>query len=346
MYCSRLSILQELLNDDQIQRLDTYFSSLIGNAKNSITVSKVMQAVGISSSLASKVLTKCKEEEIVNTTYAYRCPKCQILLKKVDSIGDIPDEMIECYGCNEEVEITLQDVEVLYSICDESVFITGQQEKGTASARIVAPEDSLESIILAGGINEHLFHPTEEEYNRLSEMYVRIKSRQGTTKKIGDTLENFVKELFGLCSMFNVSGLRTSTNQIDCCVRNKLFLNYGIFRTIGPWFFIECKNESQTPSGGYLSKLHSIISFTNAGGKGTGIKFGIIVSKERGPSTYKTLAVKSYLADGIIIISIHGEELKAMLDARGNLLELIERKISEVVLDATTDLKESGLYSD
>lgn len=128
-------------------------------------------------------------------------------------------------------------------------------------------------------------------------------------------------------------------------VRNKLFVDVGILKLFGGRFYIECKNESETPSGGYLSKLHSIITLTNAGTKNECIKFGIIISKERGPRTFKELAVKSYLSDGIIIISICGDELKELFDTKGNLLEMIERKATEIMLDATTDMKEAGLFS-
>ena len=83
---------------------------------------------------------------------------------------------------------------------------------------------------------------------------------------------------------------------------------------------------------------------SNAGSKGECIKFGIIISKNRGPRTFKQLAVKSYLADGIVIIAICGDELKELFDTKGNLLELIERKAAEIMMDATTDLKEAGLY--
>ena len=93
-----------------------------------------------------------------------------------------------------------------------------------------------------------------------------------------------------------------------------------------------------------MSKLESIISTINAGGKAVCIKFGIIISKEEGPSTFKELAVKYYLSSGIVIISICGKELKEIFDNKGNLLDLIERKATEVMLDATTDLKKAGLY--
>lgn len=345
MYCSRLSALEGLLNDDQIQNLESYFSNLIGGAAKNITVSKLSRALGIPPQVASRVLTKCKEIGIINVFYTIRCPECGMLIKKVASIADIPSEPFECYGCNEEIEVDPSDIELVYALENDSVFTEGQQEGLDLSARAVVPEDSMESIFLAGNnINEYLFHPTDEEYEKLKSMYKSIKNRSGTTKKIGDTLEDLTEYLFNLCCIFKAAGIRTSTNQIDCCVRNRMYLKYGILDIIGGRFFIECKNEGKTPSGGYMSKLHSIIANTNSGENGRCIKFGIIISKEKAPSTYKDLAVKYYLNDGIVIISICGDELKNLFDKKGNLLDLIERKANEIMMDSTTDLVEAGLY--
>lgn len=344
MYCSHLSALQGILNDVQIQALEAYFSSLIGGATKNITVSKAAKALGISPQLASRVLTKCREIGILKVFYTIRCPECGMLIKRVESIADIPSKPFECYGCNEEIEVEPSDIELIYALEEDSVFIEGQQEGLDLSARAVVPEDSMETIFLAGNINEYLFHPTDDEYQKLKDMYSSIASRKGTTKKIGDTLENLTEYLFNLCPIFKAAGIRTTTNQIDCCVRNKMYLKFGIFDTIGARFFIECKNESQTPSGGYMSKLHSIITTANGGGNGNCIKFGIIISKEKGPSTFKELAVKYYLSHQVVIISICGNELKELFDSKRNLLDLIERKASEIMMDATTDLKEAGLY--
>lgn len=344
MYCSHLSVLQGMLNQDKIEKLEEYFAELIGSASNNITVSKVAKAIQVSPSIASQILTKCMKEGLLNVSYAIRCPECNMLIKRVESISDIPEDVFECYSCNKEIEITAQDVEVIYGLVNDRVFIGGQQGENKPQARAVVQEDSLKSILLAGGVNEYLFKLEDEQYQYLAKMYERVKNHIGTTKSIGDTLEKLTEELFNMCPVFHAAGIRTSTNQIDCCVRNKMFMDFGIFKVLGGRFFIECKNESETPSGGYLSKLHSIISMTNAGSKGECIKFGIIISKNRGPRTFKQLAVKSYLTDGIVIIAICGEELKELFDTKGNLLELIERKAVEIMMDATTDLKEAGLY--
>lgn len=344
MYCSRLSVLQELLSEDKIEKLDKYFASLVGSACENITVSKVAKAIGVTPNISSKVLTRCMKEGLLNVSYAIRCPECNMLIKKVASLSEIPDGFFECYGCNEEIEVTTKDVEVLYSLTDNRVFIDGQQVNINLPARAVVQEDSMESVFLAGGVNEYLFHLSDEQYQYLSDMYARVKSRKGTTKNIGDTLENLVVELFNMCPIFRAAGIRTSTNQIDCCVRNKMCINYGVLNTLGSRFLIECKNENDTPRGEYLSKLHSIISVTNADAKEKCIRFGIIISKEKGPSTFRQLAVKYYLMNKIVIISICGDELKNLFITKGNLLELIERKATEIMLDATTDLQKVGLY--
>lgn len=51
-----------------------------------------------------------------------------MLIKKVNSIADIPSESFECYGCNEEIEVKPSDIELVYELEDDSVFTEGQQE--------------------------------------------------------------------------------------------------------------------------------------------------------------------------------------------------------------------------
>lgn len=344
MYCSRLSVLKELLSETDIEKIEIYFSSLIGSAKTSITVSKVVEATNIPANLVIKALTKCKENGLLDVAYSIRCPNCEMLIKKVSTLAEIPNEPFECYNCEEEVEIQPEFIEVIYSLVDDDcVFIDGQQNDSDTSARSVAPENSMAQIFQAGGINEYLFHPTDDQYSDLSNLYSRVVNASGKKEK-GDTLEHLTAVLFNLCTAFNAAGMRTSTNQIDCFVRNKLYLDYGILRNIGARFYIECKNENTTPSGSYISKLHSIISTTNASSNGECIRFGIIVSKKSAPKTFKAQAVKYYLSQKIVIIAICGKEIKQLIDQKGNLLELIERKATEIMVDSTSDLVQAGLY--
>lgn len=344
MYYSRLSALQEIIPNEQIKKVDDYFNNLIGNAVSNITVSKLANSIEIPYETASSILIKCKELGLLKSYYVGRCPECGMPIKTADSISELPDETFECYNCGEEIIITPSEIEIFYSLVDESVFTDGQQIKESLSARTVVPENTLKSAFLAGGVNKILFQPTDEEYDELLQMYRKVKLKSGTTKKKGDRLEDFVIKLFNFCQIFRAAGIRTTENQIDCCVRNKTFLPYGILKTVGGYFYIECKNEDQTPSGGYLSKLESIMSLANAGGKDEKVKFGIIISKRQGPKTFRQLANKHYLAKGITIISISGKELENLCKNKENLLELIERKAFEVQTDATTDLVDTGLF--
>lgn len=345
MYCSLLLKLKGIMDEECIYQLDGFFAKLIGDSAKYITVSKVVRELGISVDLASSALTKCKELGILDASYAIRCPECNTLIKKINSLSALSDKKIECYSCGEEIEIHLSDIEVIYALSNNCVFTNGQQIDNNIPAKSVAREDTLMSIALAGSLNSYLFSPTEDDYKELIELFQNIKRRKGTTKQIGDSLENFTMKLFRLCSVFNAVEIKTSTNQIDCFVRTKCFDDCGVFKTIGNKFIIECKNENKVASGSYLSKMQSIINVMNAGGKRDEIKFGIIISKEKGPQTFKTLAVKYYLMSGVIIISIDLKEIEILLVERGNLLELLERKATEIITDSTTDFKDVGLYN-
>ena len=74
-------MLRDLLEQEQIEKPEKYFSGLIGGAAKSITVSKAATALNISSGLASKILTKCKEKGVLSVCYCIRCPMCNTLIK-------------------------------------------------------------------------------------------------------------------------------------------------------------------------------------------------------------------------------------------------------------------------
>lgn len=87
-----------------------------------------------------------------------------------------------------------------------------------------------------------------------------------------------------------------------------------------------------------MNKLHSILELS-------GGKFGIIVSKHPAPNTFIRLSNKIFLKDGILIISIDKNDLHKIIYDKRNLLECIERKITQIKLDSTTDLIENGLFN-
>lgn len=118
MYCSRLSILNSLLDKEEIEKLDRYFQSLIGDAKNCITVSKIIRVLGISSQSACKVLTECKKNHILRVNFSVRCPECGLLIYKSANLSNIPEEIL-CYNCDDEIITFPENTELVYSLIDD-----------------------------------------------------------------------------------------------------------------------------------------------------------------------------------------------------------------------------------
>jgi len=274
-----------------------------------------------------KYIKKRKIDIIYNETLSDSDKLSDFILRSLDHIETIYDEKDNLYDIVKDniANMKFKEINGYEDICKylNNGFV------------ILLIEDDMKEMeikkaLKAGGVNKLLFHPTDEEYKTLLEMYDAVENSSGTSKEVGDSLEKLVQYLFNLCDGFEAKGIRTPLNQIDCCVHNKLYLKYGIFNTIGGHFFIECKNEKRTPSGDVFLKFESVIANRNSAGMAETVKFGIIISKERGPETFRDNAGIAYFTRGIVIISICGEELKQLFEEKGNLLDLIEEKVFEV----------------
>jgi hypothetical protein len=338
MLCSQLSTIRSLVNDEQFHNIIKYFESLWPNSK--ITASNFASQIGIEFPLSQKILQELVKTELLTYILGIRCPECGFLLSSTESIASIEKEQY-CYNCSEEIEISTDDIEVIYTFKNYP-FAHGQQsDSPLAIDKSAALQyDSLSQLLKSGllDINAAFFAPTDEEYHNLQIAYKNIFNAHPTTKAKGDTLENLTINLFNLCKHFRANGIRLNVNQIDCYVRNTLYIP-GISQAgCVDSFVIECKNEKSTPKAGYMNKLHSILH-------NSGKNFGIIVSKCSAPRTFVSLANQIYLRDDIIIISLDKEDLTEIVFKKSNLLECISRKIDAVKLNATKDLIALGLYN-
>ena len=336
MLSSQLSRLKEILKKSELERVEQYVDSLTLNSK--ITISKFATNTDIDTDLAMKVLDMLSAMDILSVKFGVRCPECGFLIELLDSFVDI-DSTVECYSCENEEDITSDNIEVIYIVKNLPFPLGQQSEKTVQSISAVIKEDSLTAYLEKHhyNLNEICYEPSDDELNCLKEQYEKVFSSQ-TTKDKGDTLEQLVLNLFNLCKQFEATAeLKTRPNQIDCYVRNKLCGPYvpGIGEI--ERFCIECKNEDEKPSATYCNKMHSIL-------RNTGNSFGIIVSKMEAPRTYATLANKIYLKDNLIIISLDKDDLDNIIVDKKNLLSIVEMKVEEVKLDATKDLKDLGLY--
>lgn len=272
--------------------------------------------------------------------FGIRCPHCGLLLREVDSLTEFEGATLCCH-CEEEVEPTRDDVEIFYIINTTHPFMEGQQSKPTLELvkSAVPTNDSLTYLIQQGlfDVNKALYAPTDEQYITLQHKYEEIFELKRQTVAKGATLETLISELFSLCKHLNVSKVRLRPNEIDCYVRNKLFIPGLSADNEYDSFSIECKNEKTVPKAGYMNKLHSIMTTH-------GKRFGIIASKAKAPKTFISLSHDIFLKDSIVIISLDKDDLAQIIVHRKNLLECIARKIDETKLNATKSLVELGLY--
>ena len=163
MSCSRLSAVEQMLTARQYSGFEHYFESLSPNCK--LSASKVALANGIDFARAQKILHKLVDEKILKYTYGLRCPACGLLLDTEEEIPSIEKEYF-CYQCDETVEITPDDVEVIYTF-DNYPFVVGQQsEKELELDESAAlPSESLTQLIESGALDLYaaFFSPTEQD---------------------------------------------------------------------------------------------------------------------------------------------------------------------------------------
>lgn len=343
MCCSLLLKLNDILSEEKLEKLREFFGQLTPNTSDKITAEKVASYLEIDFLKAREVLMKCKKIGILEIQFAIRCPECGALIKQSKDIEGLFDTK-ECYICGSEFNICEDDIVLLFSLDKNKFpFDSGQHKikviDNTMSA--VAQEDCLKKFLEEGNVNDILYNPTNEEYMELQRLCNLALQAQGKKEK-GDTLESAVTYLFNMGKLFSAKEGKTTNNQIDCIVRNHFYTHYGIFDVIGGCFLIECKNETQrnkksgdvegkTPSGSYLSKLHSIIIETQK--KNTYVKFGIIVSRGEPPKTYHEHAVKYKLGNNVVIIHFTLNEILNIAVYKENLLDKIEEKVQNIILD-------------
>lgn len=344
MCYERLHFLSPLLDNEKIDMLGQLLSEYSQKPFSIITVNAISSTLDVYPDKAIEIMMELEKNDLVFRNYAVRCPECGTLIKKAEKLSDLLDEE-NCYSCENNFEVTEEDIELLFYVKNPDFFDEGQHEKEGGDSCSAALASKMKIFIESGGINQLLFHPTVDEYNELQALYKNVFKKKKTSKSKGDTLEQFIIYLFGLCEAFNANGIHLSTNQIDCFVANKFLCSCGIFAQVGSRIVIECKNEEKTPSGTYMSKIDSIISNANAGNTANFVKLGIIVSKEKPPKTYKELAVKYYLSKRVVVISLWKQDLYDLVEEKKNLMEMLDRKITEIVMDSTTDLVKAGLYT-
>lgn len=110
---------QDILDNEQIRHMESYFNSLIGGAAENISAPRLSRKLRISLQKAHLTLSKCEEIGLLRKGYIIRCPECSLVIKRAGYIKDLPLGPYECYGCNKKVLITLDEVEPVYVYAKE-----------------------------------------------------------------------------------------------------------------------------------------------------------------------------------------------------------------------------------
>lgn len=129
MYCSHLSELKSELSEEKIAQLKDYLTSLTPNSRNFIVPSKIMMSLDVDYETSVKALLILEKLGYLVRHYGIKCPECSMLIRTADTVDllDI-DNLNNCYGCGDEIEISKDDIIILFkAILDDIPFEPGQQ---------------------------------------------------------------------------------------------------------------------------------------------------------------------------------------------------------------------------
>lgn len=183
-----LSILNDILSASEIAKLKEYFISLTPNTIALITVSKVAGVLNIDTKKAIEVILKCEEKGILKRHFGIRCPKCGALIKEIESPSVNGIILDECYSCDESIEISSDDIVVLFELIKvELPFEVGQQSKqiSESGASIVAPIDTFKEFnIMCKNINEDMARKRHESYEEKLKKKAKEKIHKEAVRKV------------------------------------------------------------------------------------------------------------------------------------------------------------------
>jgi hypothetical protein len=162
MLYSQLSKISGVLSEIEIDNIDNYFSNLSPLGRKYISLSKIINICKLNPEKAIEAIRILISIGLLKQRYSIRCPECGLLLYSTDELERIPCDRIYCYQCDDDVEITVDDVEVIYELVITPCFFEGEQRNGTlidldvSSAVALPKEDTLRYHIQNGLVPNYL----------------------------------------------------------------------------------------------------------------------------------------------------------------------------------------------
>lgn len=165
-----LSTLNSILSEGEIAKLKEFFIGLTPNTKSLITVSKIANFLEIDTQTATEVILQCEKEGILKRRFGLRCPNCGALIREISTPSVEGIILNECYSCDAPIEISDDDVVVLFELVKVEIpFENGQQGKQCIEleASVVAQEDTLKAFqIMCDSIKDRLDKDRLDSYRQ------------------------------------------------------------------------------------------------------------------------------------------------------------------------------------
>lgn len=111
------------LNAEKCSKITDYLNELIPSKRNSITLSKISEATGINMDELGIYIDSLVDNHVLIPHFGLRCPECGMIYEYFDQFSDIDmTEKYFCHYCEENKNITIDDIIVLFSFRNPNDF--------------------------------------------------------------------------------------------------------------------------------------------------------------------------------------------------------------------------------
>lgn len=343
MFYKQFSKITDIFSSEIVEEFDYWLATLPTNRRKHITISTVSSTLGISYTIAEKLLRYAEKQDILEIHFIVKCPDCESVLEvcNKDELANILVSPIFCFECDEDKTISVENIYSAYEL--KLIPDVSEKEIEKAIEKRIAKNESTESNFSKADslihrkeiVYEAFYNPSESAYKKFNELRSKVKLDYGknTTKK-GKSLEVLALEIFKEIKGIRVTNdIKTKTNQFDCtCLVHKGTTFESVFNYLMPYFIIECKNEAEKPNNTYCNKLLSIMDTNEA-------QIGIIIGRKNATETCFEISREHYLTTRNsnrkqIIITLSDDDLGIIIDKKVNLLEYLDFKIFQVTANS------------
>lgn len=339
MYYQTLLTLEKKYNKKLIEEYDLWLYSLPQRVSDRISVAKASNELKIEFVIAKSILEDSVSLGILERRYAIKCPECDHVIEivSIEELYDKIEKINSCDACGtEDITITDEDIQILYKKNEIEIGDSDKVKKNINYCN----SDSLKAFFEDKALNPNdiFFNPTEEQKNKMIELFEKIGQKEKNTTALGNQLRDFTEYVLRIVKVFEAANVRTQTNEIDCLVKNKLKIGMPYFLDeLGSIIIVECKNEKSKPGNTYFHKIQGILKIFKS-------KCGIIVAINDPTKPALQLANANYLMDNLVIVAINHEELRKVAYEGLNFLDLLENKMVMLKTNATTYLGDNKVF--